>query len=33
VFSRFYEKAVGWTYDFDPGTLPVPADADPDRSR
>jgi salicylate hydroxylase len=33
VFSRFYEKAVGWTYDFDPGTLPAPAQADPDRAR
>ena len=22
VFSRFYEKATGWLYDFDPGTLP-----------
>jgi salicylate hydroxylase len=22
VFSRFYERAVGWTYDFDPGALP-----------
>ncbi|HTW04108.1 MAG TPA: FAD-dependent monooxygenase [Streptosporangiaceae bacterium] len=21
VFSRFYEKATGWLYDFDPGTL------------
>ena len=23
VFNRFYEKATGWLYDFDPGTLPV----------
>ena len=23
VFSRFYENATGWLYDFDPGTLPV----------
>ena len=23
VFSRFYEKATGWLYDFDPGALPV----------
>jgi salicylate hydroxylase len=23
VFDRFYEKATGWLYDFDPGTLPV----------
>jgi salicylate hydroxylase len=23
VFSRFYEKATGWLYDFDPGTLPA----------
>jgi salicylate hydroxylase len=23
VFGRFYEKATGWLYDFDPGTLPV----------
>ncbi len=22
VFSRFYEKATGWLYDFDPGALP-----------
>ena len=22
VFNRFYEKATGWLYDFDPGTLP-----------
>jgi salicylate hydroxylase len=26
VFSRFYEQATGWLYDFDPGTLPVPAE-------
>jgi salicylate hydroxylase len=26
VFSRFYEKATGWLYDFDPGTLPVPVE-------
>ena len=25
VFSRFYEKATGWLYDFDPGPLPVAA--------
>jgi salicylate hydroxylase len=24
VFNRFYEKATGWLYDFDPGPLPVP---------
>jgi salicylate hydroxylase len=24
VFNRFYEKATGWLYDYDPGTLPVP---------
>jgi 2-polyprenyl-6-methoxyphenol hydroxylase-like FAD-dependent oxidoreductase len=29
VFGRFYERAVGWTYDFDPGTLPRLAEADP----
>jgi hypothetical protein len=23
VFNRLYEKATGWLYDFDPGTLPV----------
>ena len=23
VFSRFYENATGWLYDFDPGLLPV----------
>jgi hypothetical protein len=23
VFNRFYEKATGWLYDYDPGTLPV----------
>jgi salicylate hydroxylase len=23
AFNRFYEKATGWLYDFDPGTLPV----------
>jgi len=23
VFNRFYEKATGWLYDFDPGRLPV----------
>ncbi len=23
VFNRFYEKATGWLYDFDPGALPV----------
>jgi len=23
VFSRFYENATGWLYDFDPGALPV----------
>jgi 2-polyprenyl-6-methoxyphenol hydroxylase-like FAD-dependent oxidoreductase len=23
VFSRFYEKATGWLYDFEPGDLPV----------
>ena len=23
VFSRFYENATGWLYDFDPGVLPV----------
>jgi salicylate hydroxylase len=23
VFSRFYENATGWLYDFDPGSLPV----------
>ena len=23
VFSRFYENATGWLYDFDPGRLPV----------
>jgi salicylate hydroxylase len=23
MFNRFYEKATGWLYDFDPGTLPV----------
>lgn len=23
MFSRFYEKATGWLYDFDPGTLPA----------
>jgi salicylate hydroxylase len=33
VFSRFYSRAVGWTYDFDPGTLPAPAEADPGRTR
>jgi salicylate hydroxylase len=22
-FNRFYEKATGWLYDFDPGTLPA----------
>jgi salicylate hydroxylase len=26
VFGRFYEKATGWLYDFDPGALPVPAE-------
>jgi 2-polyprenyl-6-methoxyphenol hydroxylase-like FAD-dependent oxidoreductase len=29
VFGRFYERAVGWTYDFDPGTLPRLAEAEP----
>lgn len=24
VFSRFYEKATGWLYDFDPGAIPAP---------
>ncbi len=24
VFNRFYEKATGWLYDFDPGTFPAP---------
>ena len=28
VFNRFYEKATGWLYDFDPGTLPAPAEAE-----
>jgi salicylate hydroxylase len=23
VFNRFYEKATGWLYDYDPGALPV----------
>jgi salicylate hydroxylase len=23
LFNRFYEKATGWLYDFDPGSLPV----------
>lgn len=23
AFNRFYEKATGWLYDFDPGLLPV----------
>jgi 2-polyprenyl-6-methoxyphenol hydroxylase-like FAD-dependent oxidoreductase len=23
VFNRFYEKATGWLYDYDPGTLPA----------
>jgi salicylate hydroxylase len=23
VFSRFYENATGWLYDFDPGLLKV----------
>lgn len=23
VFNRFYEKATGWLYDFDPGALPA----------
>ena len=23
TFNRFYEKATGWLYDFDPGTLPA----------
>ena len=23
MFNRFYEKATGWLYDFDPGTLPA----------
>jgi salicylate hydroxylase len=23
VFNRFYEKATGWLYDFDPGSLPA----------
>ena len=23
IFNRFYEKATGWLYDFDPGTLPA----------
>ena len=30
VFNRVYEKATGWLYDFDPGTLPAPAAADAD---
>jgi 2-polyprenyl-6-methoxyphenol hydroxylase-like FAD-dependent oxidoreductase len=25
-FPRFYEKATGWLYDYDPGTLPSPSD-------
>jgi salicylate hydroxylase len=28
VFNRFFEKATGWLYDFDPGTLPAPAEAE-----
>ncbi len=24
TFNRFYEKATGWLYDFDPGTIPAP---------
>ena len=31
VFSRFYENATGWLYDFDPGALPVTRAAGPDR--
>jgi salicylate hydroxylase len=27
TFNRFYEKATGWLYDFDPGTLPAAAEA------
>jgi salicylate hydroxylase len=23
VFDRFYERATGWLYDYDPGTLPA----------
>jgi salicylate hydroxylase len=23
VFNRFYEKATGWLYDFEPGQLPA----------
>jgi salicylate hydroxylase len=30
MFTRFYEKATGWLYDFDPGTLPAPAEAGAD---
>ncbi len=26
VFNRFYEKATGWLYDYDPGTLPARRD-------
>jgi salicylate hydroxylase len=28
VFNRFFEKATGWLYDFDPGTLPAPVEAE-----
>ena len=27
VISRFYEKATGWLYDFDPGAIPAPGTA------
>jgi salicylate hydroxylase len=27
VFNRMYERATGWLYDYDPGTLPEPATA------
>ena len=32
VFNRFFEKATGWLYDFDPGTLPAPAEAEASRT-
>ena len=32
MFNRMYERATGWLYDFDPGSLPSPARVVDDRS-